>query len=110
MASFNCSFGGIDRHPRQQRGPSGDIQINRRHLREEWELTFRVNIHAMFYLTKAAVPHMKPGSAAFELRVGRDRRGDGRRADFVVGSPHTPSERTYAAASCTKSSPTPEMK
>ena len=30
---------------------------------EEWELTFRVNIHAMFYLTKAAVPHMKPGSS-----------------------------------------------
>jgi NAD(P)-dependent dehydrogenase (short-subunit alcohol dehydrogenase family) len=30
---------------------------------EEWEHTFAVNIHAMFYLTKAAVPHMKPGSA-----------------------------------------------
>lgn len=30
---------------------------------EEWELTFRVNIHAMFYLTKAAVPHMKAGSS-----------------------------------------------
>ncbi|MVA22852.1 SDR family oxidoreductase [Agrobacterium vitis] len=30
---------------------------------EEWELTFRVNIHAMFYLTKAAVKHMKPGAA-----------------------------------------------
>lgn len=29
---------------------------------EEWELTFKVNLHAMFYLTKAAVPHMKPGS------------------------------------------------
>ena len=29
---------------------------------DEWDLTFRVNIHAMFYLTKAAVPHMKPGS------------------------------------------------
>jgi NAD(P)-dependent dehydrogenase (short-subunit alcohol dehydrogenase family) len=29
---------------------------------EEWELTFKVNIHAMFYLIKAAVPHMKPGS------------------------------------------------
>ena len=30
---------------------------------EEWQLTFATNIHAMFYLTKAAVPHMKPGSA-----------------------------------------------
>jgi NAD(P)-dependent dehydrogenase (short-subunit alcohol dehydrogenase family) len=30
---------------------------------EEWELTFRVNIHAMFYLSKAAVPHMKEGSS-----------------------------------------------
>jgi len=30
---------------------------------QEWQLTFEVNIHSMFYLTKAAVPHMKPGSA-----------------------------------------------
>ncbi len=30
---------------------------------EEWEMTFRVNIHAMFYLTKAAVSHMKAGAA-----------------------------------------------
>ena len=30
---------------------------------DEWEMTFRVNIHAMFYLTKAAVAHMRPGSA-----------------------------------------------
>jgi NAD(P)-dependent dehydrogenase (short-subunit alcohol dehydrogenase family) len=30
---------------------------------DEWEITFKTNIHAMFYLTKAAVPHMKPGSA-----------------------------------------------
>ncbi|NWJ27520.1 SDR family oxidoreductase [Rhizobium sp. RM] len=30
---------------------------------EEWQMTFAVNIHAMFYLTKAAVPYMKPGSA-----------------------------------------------
>jgi len=29
---------------------------------EEWERSFQVNIHAMFYLTKAAVPHMKQGS------------------------------------------------
>jgi len=30
---------------------------------EEWEMTFKVNIHAMFYLTKAAVPHMTKGGA-----------------------------------------------
>ncbi|WP_343718008.1 SDR family oxidoreductase [Inquilinus sp.] len=30
---------------------------------EEWDLTFRTNIHSQFYLAKAAVPHMKPGSA-----------------------------------------------
>lgn len=30
---------------------------------EEWERTFAVNISAMFYLVKAATPHMKPGSA-----------------------------------------------
>lgn len=30
---------------------------------EEWEKTFRTNIHAMFYLAKAAVPHMKEGAA-----------------------------------------------
>lgn len=29
---------------------------------EEWDYTFRTNIHAMFYLCKAAKPHMKPGS------------------------------------------------
>jgi len=29
----------------------------------EWDKTFRTNIHSMFYLSKAAVPHMKPGSA-----------------------------------------------
>ena len=30
---------------------------------EEWDATFRTNIHAMFYLAKAAVPHMKEGGA-----------------------------------------------
>lgn len=30
---------------------------------EEWEKTFATNISAMFYLTKAAIPHMKPGAS-----------------------------------------------
>jgi NAD(P)-dependent dehydrogenase (short-subunit alcohol dehydrogenase family) len=30
---------------------------------EEWDRTFRTNIYSMFYLSKAAVPHMKAGSA-----------------------------------------------
>lgn len=30
---------------------------------EEWEKTFAVNMHAMFYLSKAAVPHMREGSS-----------------------------------------------
>jgi NAD(P)-dependent dehydrogenase (short-subunit alcohol dehydrogenase family) len=30
---------------------------------EEWDRTFRTNIHAMFYLCQAAVPHLQPGAA-----------------------------------------------
>jgi NAD(P)-dependent dehydrogenase (short-subunit alcohol dehydrogenase family) len=30
---------------------------------EEWDVTFRTNVHAMFYLSKAAVPHMPEGAA-----------------------------------------------
>jgi NAD(P)-dependent dehydrogenase (short-subunit alcohol dehydrogenase family) len=30
---------------------------------EEWDHTFRTNIYSMFYLSKAAVLHMKPGAA-----------------------------------------------
>lgn len=30
---------------------------------EEWDRTFKTNIYAYFLLAKAAVPHMKPGSA-----------------------------------------------
>jgi len=30
---------------------------------EEWDFTFRTNIYAMFYLCKAAFPHMKAGGA-----------------------------------------------
>lgn len=43
------------------------FQMSRQSLQEipsdEWDHTFRTNIHAMFYLCKAAEPHMKPGAA-----------------------------------------------
>ena len=29
---------------------------------EEWDATFRTNIYSQFYLCKAAIPHMRPGS------------------------------------------------
>ena len=37
---------------------------------EEWDMTFRTNVHAMFYLTKAAVPHMQPGAAIINTDLG----------------------------------------
>src|SRR5262249_34498025 len=30
---------------------------------EEWDRTFKTNIYANFWLTKAALPHMRPGAA-----------------------------------------------
>jgi NAD(P)-dependent dehydrogenase (short-subunit alcohol dehydrogenase family) len=30
---------------------------------EEWDRIFRVNVYSMFYLSQAAVPHMRPGAA-----------------------------------------------
>jgi NAD(P)-dependent dehydrogenase (short-subunit alcohol dehydrogenase family) len=30
---------------------------------EEWDVTFRTNIYAIFYLTKAALPHMRKGGS-----------------------------------------------
>jgi NAD(P)-dependent dehydrogenase (short-subunit alcohol dehydrogenase family) len=30
---------------------------------EEWDYTFRTNVSAMFYLCKAALPHMRPGAS-----------------------------------------------
>jgi NAD(P)-dependent dehydrogenase (short-subunit alcohol dehydrogenase family) len=43
------------------------FQMNHEELEEisddEWEHTFATNVSAMFYLVKASLPHMKPGSS-----------------------------------------------
>ncbi|GBQ96236.1 SDR family oxidoreductase [Asaia lannensis] len=56
------AFGGLDilvnnaafQHPREN---FLDIED------EEWRRHFDTNVHAMFYLTKAALPHLKPGAS-----------------------------------------------
>ena len=46
---------------------NGAFQVTRNSLDEisdeEWDQTFRVNVHSQFYLSKAAVPHLRPGSS-----------------------------------------------
>lgn len=34
---------------------------------DEWERTFQVNINAIFFLTKAALPHMSPGASIINV-------------------------------------------
>ncbi len=61
---------------------------------DEWELTFKVNIHAMFYLSKAAVPHMKPGSAIINtasINADSSRQRGGPRAHLDTAHSFDPS-------------------
>lgn len=56
-----CTFGRIDTLVN-----NAAVQFNQDTIenitREQLELTFRTNIFAMFYLTKAVLPYLKPGS------------------------------------------------
>ena len=46
---------------------NGAMQTTRTKLDEitddEWDRTFRVNVHSQFYLCKAALPHLQPGAS-----------------------------------------------
>jgi NAD(P)-dependent dehydrogenase (short-subunit alcohol dehydrogenase family) len=34
---------------------------------EEWDYIFKVNLYSMFHTCKAAIPHMRPGSAIINV-------------------------------------------
>lgn len=51
--------------------------------REQLERTFRTNIFAMFYLTKAAMPHLKPGAAIVNTASVTAFRGNPQLLDYA---------------------------
>ena len=63
---------------------------------EEWDHTFRTNIYAMFYLSKAAFPHMKAGEhdhqhviragVSADRSIARVRDDQGRHRDLHEGT------------------------
>lgn len=49
---------------------------------EEWERTFRTNIGAVFFLSKAALPHLKPGSSIINVGSVVGLRGSEKLLDY----------------------------
>jgi NAD(P)-dependent dehydrogenase (short-subunit alcohol dehydrogenase family) len=50
----------------------------------QWDRTFRTNIYAFFYLTRAAVPHMPPGSAIVNVGSITGLEGSGHLIDYAT--------------------------
>lgn len=51
---------------------------------EQWDRTFRTNIYACFYLARAAVPHMRPGSAIVNVGSVTGLEGKGQLLDYAT--------------------------
>lgn len=49
---------------------------------EQWDRTFRTNIYGYFYMARAAVEHMKPGSAIINCGSVTSLRGSARLLDY----------------------------
>ncbi|HTE54671.1 MAG TPA: SDR family oxidoreductase [Kofleriaceae bacterium] len=49
---------------------------------EQWERTFRTNIHGYFYMVKAALPHLEPGSAIIQTGSVTGLEGSKRLLDY----------------------------
>lgn len=51
---------------------------------EEWEKTFRTNVGAMFFLCKAALPHLKPGASIINVGSVVGLRGSEKLLDYAA--------------------------
>jgi NAD(P)-dependent dehydrogenase (short-subunit alcohol dehydrogenase family) len=50
---------------------------------EQWDETFRTNIHAYFYMARAALPHLKPGAAIINTGSVAGMEGPGPLIDYA---------------------------
>jgi NAD(P)-dependent dehydrogenase (short-subunit alcohol dehydrogenase family) len=64
---------------------------------EEWQRTFAVNIHAMFYLVKAALPHMQAGGSIINTSSINS---DNPRPDLLALCHHQGCDRQFLGRPC----------